>query len=197
MRNLLFALVLAAFAPAQAAEVSPYDEIAFEDPATGFRFMKMVANYRFQQRLEHASREAGYTVAYIENTGATADITVYDLGQQNIPNGTADPRVLAEFRKLDENVQRMLLKGQYKTATRMDDLEPLSKDWLQINHSILMPGGKVVHAYSFLCGHNGKFIKIRIMGAPEGTYARLRPFLNGTMYAVGLMIPTYRPPAVN
>ena len=197
MRNLLFALILAAFAPTQAAEVASYDEIAFEDPATGFRFMKIVATFRFQQRLEHASREAGYTIAYIENTGATADITVYDLGQKNIPDGTADSRVLAEFRKLDENVQRMVMKGQYKTAMRIDNLEPLSKDWLQVNHDILMPGGKVVHAYSFLCGQNGKFIKIRIMGSPEGTYARLRPFLTGTMYAVGLMVPTYRPPVPN
>lgn len=195
MRNLLFALILAAFVPAQAAEVSPSDEIAFEDPATGFRFMKRVATYRFQQKLEHASREAGYTIAYIESSGATADITVYDLGQKNIPDGTTDSRVLAEFRKLDENVQRMVMKGQYKTAMRIDDLEPLSKDWLQVDHDILMPGGKVVHAHSFLCGQNGKFIKIRIMGPPEGTYARLRPFLVGTMYAVGLMIPTYRPPA--
>jgi hypothetical protein len=195
MRNLLLAFILAAFAPVQAAEVSPYDEIAFEDPATGFRFMKMVATYRFQQKLEHASREAGYTIAYIESSGATADITVYDLGQKNIPDGTTDSRVLAEFRKLDENVQRMVMKGQYKTAMRLDDLEPLSKDWLQVNHDILMPGGKVVHAYSFLCGQNGKFIKIRIMGAPEGTYARLRPFLVGTLDAVGLMVPTYRPPA--
>lgn len=195
MRNLLFALILAAFAPLQAADVSPYDEIAFEDPATGFRFMKMVATYRFQQKLEHASREAGYTIAYMDNTGATADITVYDLGQTNIPDGTTDSRVLAEFRKLDENIQRMVMKGQYKLATRIDKLEPLSKQWLQINHEILMPGGKTVHAYSFLCGQNGRFIKIRIMGAPEGTYVRLRPFLTGTMYAVGLMIPTYRPPA--
>lgn len=194
MRNLLFAFILAAFAPLQAAEVSPYDEIAFEDPATGFRFMQKVATYRFQQKLEHASREAGYTIAYIENSGATADITVYDLGQKNIPDGTTDSRVVAEFRKLDENVQRMVMKGQYKTAMRIDSLEPLSKDWLQVNHDIMMPGGKVVHAYAFLCGQNGKFIKIRIMGAPEGTYARLRPFLVGTMYAVGLMIPTYRPP---
>lgn len=195
MRNLLFAFILAALAPVQAAEVSPYDEIAFQDPGTGFRFMKMVATYRFQQKLEHASREAGYTIAYIENTGATADITVYDLGQQNIPDGITDSRVLAEFSKLDENVQRMVMKGQYKTASRIDDLEPLSKDWLQVNHNILMPGGKVMHSYSFLCGQNGKFIKIRIMGPPEGTYARVRPFLIGTMYAVGLMIPTYRPPA--
>lgn len=196
MRNLLFAFILAAFAPAQAAEMSPSDEIAFADPATGFRFMKMMATYRFQQKLEHASRETGYTLAYVENSGATADITVYDLGQKDIHDGTTDPRVLEEFRKLDENVQRMVMKGQYKTATRIDDLEPLSKEWLQVNHNILMPGGKVVHAYSFLCGQNGKFIKVRIMGAPEGTYARLRPFLIGTMYAVGLMIPTYRPPDV-
>lgn len=195
MRNLWFAFLLAALAPVQAAEVSPYSEIAFEDPATGFRFMKMVATYRFQQKLEHASREAGYTIAYVENTGATADITVYDQGQANIADGTTDSRVLAEFSKLDENMQRMVVKGQYKVAMRIDNLEPLSREWLQINHEILMPGGKVMHVYSFLCGHNGKFIKIRIVGSPEGTYARLRPFLIGTMYAVGLMIPTYRPPA--
>jgi hypothetical protein len=91
----------------------------------------------------------------------------------------------------------MVMKGQYKSAMRIDKLEPLSKDWLQVNHDILMPGGKVVHAYSFLCGQNGKFIKVRIMGSPEGTYARLRPFLTGTMYAVGLMVPTYRPPVPN
>lgn len=191
MRHLLFALLLAVFAPAQAAEMPPAEPTAFEDPATGFRFPQRVSTYRFENRLEHASREAGYTIAYLENTGATADITVYTMGYTGIADGTRDSRVLAEFRKIDETLQRMVQNGQYKFAKRFDKT-PLFKNWLQDNHEILLAGGRTLHAYSFMCAYDGRFIKVRVMGSPEGTYARLRPFLVGIMYAVGLMVPSPR-----
>jgi hypothetical protein len=196
MRNLLLALVLAVLVPVEAAEVSPYDEVAFQDPQTGFRFMQMMATYRFQRKLDYGSPQLGWGVAYVENTGATATITVYDLGQQGIPDGINDSRVREEFRTIDESIMRLVQKGEYKSAKRIARLQPLNKDWLQDNHEILLPGGKTVNSYSFIRGRNGKFVKVRVTGAPEGTYARLPPFMIGVGHAIGTMIPGYRPPAV-
>lgn len=59
MRNLLLALVLAVFVPVEAAEVSPYDEVAFQDPQTGFRFMQRMSTYRFQRTLDYGSPQRG------------------------------------------------------------------------------------------------------------------------------------------
>lgn len=196
LRCILAAALLCALTVTRAAEVSPYDEIAYADEAAGLKFPQMMATYRFQQKLDSGNTAQGFSLVYVENTGATATITFYDAGQLDVAEGINDPRVREELRKIDASTKDLVQKGKYKSAKRMDKLAPLSKEWLQVNHEILLPGGKTVHHYNLVRGYHGKFLRVEVYGAPEGTYARLHPFLLSVMRATGLMIPGYRPPGV-
>lgn len=186
MRSLLLVLVFA-MSVGQAEEISPFEQIAYEDPATGFKFAQMVSSYRFQQRVDYGDARLGYGIEYLEITGTTASIIVYDLGLQAIPDGTNDSKVLEEFKKVDQSIAALVQRGQYKSAAKLENFRPLSKAWLQASHEIKYPDGRTVKSYSFMRGQNGKFVKIRISATSEGTYARLPGFILGMTRAVGLL----------
>ncbi|HEY5808775.1 MAG TPA: hypothetical protein VIT67_12440, partial [Povalibacter sp.] len=112
-------LMLCSFPP-RAAEPSIADEIAFEDPYTGFRFPVLLAAYKFHGVRRHGQPRLGYSVEYVETAGSTASIIVYDLDQTGIENGTTDPRVQQEFRKIGDAIQALVDQRAYRSVIRDD-----------------------------------------------------------------------------
>jgi hypothetical protein len=90
-------ILLIALGPASGAEIAPHEQVAHEDVFTGFKFPRLLGSFTFQNRVEYARVDLGYGVNYVERGGATATISVYDLNQHGIVDGTGDARVVEEF----------------------------------------------------------------------------------------------------
>jgi hypothetical protein len=186
-------VLLISLNPGYAADVSPFDEIVHEDPFAEFRFPRMIGPYTFQGVRKYPRVGLGYSVHYVEMTGAKATIIVYDLDQSGIQDGTTDARVKEEFENIDSSIMGVVQQGGYRSASRNDDLPMLSKAWLQMNHEIVENNGRQVHSYSFIRAQAGHFVKIRISTASEGSYARLPVFLIGVSRAIGMLSDRAKP----
>lgn len=185
-RALVTAFLICLAHLASAAKLDP-DAIAYEDPFTGFRFPQVLGNFMFQRQGQFERVQLGYGVTYVDTTGATATIMVYDMSLSGIQDGTTDPRVQDEFAKIDQAIMAFARQRGYRGATRIDGVQPLSKAWLQANHELVRPDGRSEMTYSFIRGQHGRFVKIRITTQSKGSYARLPMFLLGVSRGIGMM----------
>jgi hypothetical protein len=165
---------------------SPFEQIAYEDVFTGFKFPKALGSFQFQNRIQYAHVDLGYGVNYADRTGATATIVVFDLNLRGIANGTEDSRVLEELAKMDEAIASVARQGGYRSFNRVESPR-LSKAWLQVSHELVRPDGRKAYAHSFIRGQSGRFVKVRVTTPSEGTFARLPIFLLGVSRAVGML----------
>jgi hypothetical protein len=172
---------------ASAVEPLPREQIAFEDPFTGFRFPAAIGAYKFAGQAQFPRVQLGYGVNYVDNTGAKVSIAIYDMNFTDIQDGTTDPRVLDEFRQIEAGIAGMAKQGGFRSAARNESLPALSKAWLQVNHELVDGRGARVQTYSFIRGQSRKFVKIRVTTASQGTYARLPTFLLGVSRAIGML----------
>jgi hypothetical protein len=172
---------------AQAAEVSPADQIVHEDPFAGFRFPRVVSGFTFQTKVQYPRVGLGYGVNYVDRIGTTATIIVYDMNETGIADGTTGPGVLKQFDEIDASIAQMAQQTGYRAVQRAANVQPLSKAWLQANHELVRPDGRRSFSYSFLRGQNGKYVKIRVTAASNAGYARLPLFLLGVSRAIGMM----------
>lgn len=187
MRRALIAVLLIGLAcAAPAAKIDP-DAIAYEDPFTGFRFPQLLGSFTFQRQGQFERVQLGYGVTYVETTGATATIMVYDMSLSGIQDGTSDPHVQEEFAKIDQAIGAFARQSRYRSAARINDIQPLSKAWLQANHQLIRGDGRPELSYSFIRGQHGRFVKIRITTHSQATYARLPIFLLSVSRAIGMM----------
>lgn len=173
--------------PALALAPPTREQVAFEDPFTGFRFPPTIGAYKFAGQVQFPRVQLGYGVNYVDNTGATVSIAIYDMNFSDIPDGTTDPRALEEFQQIEAGIAGMAKQGGYRSATRNESLPPLSKAWLQVNHELVDARGARLQTYSFIRGQSRKFVKIRVTTQSQGTYARLPLFLLGVSRAIGLL----------
>jgi hypothetical protein len=169
-----------------AAPPSP-EQVMHSDPFTGFEFPRRIGSYTFQNQVRYNRVSAGYGVNYVENAGARATIIVYDMNFTDIQDGLTDPRVLEEFRKIQEGLDGMIPQGAYRSVSRNDSMPTLSKAWLQVNHDLVDRNGVRLQTYSFIRGQNRKFVKIRVTTPSQASYSRLPSFLLGVSRAIGMM----------
>ena len=186
MRSVLLALLLSVTVVSARAATPVREQIAYEDVFAGFKFPQLLGAFRFQNRVQYQHVDLGYGLNYVETTGATATIVVYDLNRRAITNGTLDANVIEEFGKLNDAVATMAQQTGYRSVTRIE-VPQLSKAWLQIAHELVRPDGRKALSYSFLRGQHGKFVKIRITTSSQGTFARLPIFLLGVSRAIGML----------
>lgn len=172
---------------ASAVEPLPREQVAFEDPFTGFKFPKQIGAYKFAGQAQFPRVQLGYGVNYVDNTGAAVSIAIYDMNFTDIADGTSDLRVLEEFQQIDAGIAAMVKQGGYRSAARNESLPQLSKAWLQVNHELVDGRGARLQTYSFIRGQSRKFVKIRVTTASQGAYARLPPFLLGISRAIGML----------
>jgi hypothetical protein len=173
--------------PALSLEPLPREQVAFEDPFTGFKFPKEIGAYKFAGHATYQRVQLGYGINYVDNTGAKVSIAIYDMNFTDIQDGIADPRVLTEFELIEAGIAGMAKQGGYRSAARNESLPQLSKAWLQVNHELVDARGTRLQTYSFIRGQSRKFVKIRVTTGSQGTYARLPLFLLGVSRAVGMM----------
>ena len=173
--------------PALPLEPLPREQIAFEDPFTGFKFPSQIGAYKFAGHATYQRVQLGYGINYVDNTGAKVSIAIYDMNFTDIQNGIADPRVLEEFQLIEAGIAGMAKQGAYRSVARNESLPQLSKAWLQVNHELVDARGARVQTYSFMRGQSRKFVKIRVTTGSQGTYARLPLFLLGVSRAVGML----------
>lgn len=197
MKTLTLSIALAMFCvQAFAVEPLPREQIAFEDPFTGFKFPQTIGAYKFAGHSQYPRVQLGYGINYVDNTGAKVSIAIYDMNFTDIQDGIADPRVLTEFEQIEAGIAGVAKQGAYKSAARNESLPQLSKAWLQINHTLVDGRGAQLQTYSFVRGQSRKFVKIRVTTQSQGTYARLPMFLLGVSRAIGMMNePAANPPA--
>jgi hypothetical protein len=186
MRRVLIATLLIGFVCFAPSARPAVDGIAYEDPFTGFMFPQHLGSFSFQRHTRFERVQLGYGVSYVERTGATATISIYDMSLSGIETGTADPRLQDEYEKMDQAILAAARHTGYRGASRADGVQ-LSKAWLQINHELLRADGRIERSYSFIRGQNGRFVKIRVTTSAEATYARLPVFLLGVSRAIGMM----------
>jgi hypothetical protein len=186
MRSALLAILLTLAVVSSHAQAPIHQQIAHEDVFTGFKFPQLLGAFRFQNRVQYAHVDLGYGLNYVETTGATATIVVYDLNRRAIANGTLDANVIEEFGKLEDAIATMARQTGYQGVTRIE-VPQLSKGWLQVAHELARPDGRKAFSYSFLRGQQGKFVKIRITTSSQGTFARLPIFLLGVSRAIGML----------
>lgn len=179
-------IVLALYLVNGHAEEMPWERIAFEDRDSGFRFPQMIAPYEYVQNQDYGPR-MGTGVHYMELTGTKASIYFYTKELNDLRDGTSEPRLKDELQAIEEGFSEMIRRGEYASVRRVDPTQPLSKAWLQTNHEIQLRDGTVLKSYSFLRVQNGRFVKIRISGTSEGSYARLPTFLLGVMRGIGML----------
>lgn len=173
--------------PALGVDPLPREQVAFEDPFTGFKFPKEIGSYKFAGHATYQRVQLGYGINYVDNTGAKVSIAIYDMNLTDIQDGIADPRVLDEFQLIEAGIAGMAKQGAYRSAARNESLPKLSKAWLQVNHELVDARGTRLQTYSFIRGQSRKFVKIRVTTPSPGTYARLPMFLLGVSRAVGMM----------
>lgn len=185
MRALFVALLLLTTA-AIASEPAPHDRIVYVDPASGFRFPQMIAQYELV-KTDELGRQLGTAIQYSESADSRASIYVYNKGFGNLANGTGDMRLRHELSSIDDGLAELVRRGEYLSVERVDIGPAMSKAWLQVSHDIKLPGGKLLKSYSFMRVQNGYFVKLRISGPPEGSQARLPAFLLGVSRSIGLL----------
>lgn len=186
----LFVLILVGCASGtQAAQVAAPDRIVHEDPFANFKFPQVLGSYSYQGRVQYPRVGLGYGLNYVDRSGATATIAIYDLNTTGIPDGTSDARVQEEFEKLNEAVASVAQQGGYQRVAKLENVPVLSKAWLQVNHELVRPDGRRAYAYSFIRAQGGKFVKIRITAPSPAAYERLPMFLLGVSRSIGLLNP--------
>jgi len=185
-RALIAALLFGLCYVAHGAKVDP-GAVAYEDPFTGFKFPQLLGSFKFQRQGQLERVQLGYGVTYVEPTGATATIIVYDMNLSGIQDGTTDARVQEEFATIDRAIGAFARQGGYRSATRIDNVQQLSKAWLQANHELIRADGRRALSYSFIRGQNGRFVKIRITTPSQATYARLPVFLLSVSRAIRML----------
>jgi hypothetical protein len=185
----LIVLVLLGSASAQAAQNSAQDSIVHEDPFANFKFPQTLGSYSFQGQVQYPRVGLGYGLNYVERSGATATIAIYDLNQSRIPDGTSDARVQEEFAKLNEAIATVAQQGGYQQAVKLENVPLLSKAWLQVNHELVRADGRRAYSYSFIRAQGGKFVKIRITAASPAAYERLPMFMLAVSRSIGLLSP--------
>jgi hypothetical protein len=188
--RVLLIVLLGSVSTAQSAEMDPRDKVVHEDPFANFKFPQALGSYSYQNRVQYPRVGLGYGLNYVERSGATATISIYDLNMTGVPDGTSDARVLEEFEKLNEAVASVAQQGGYQQVRKLDNVPLLSKAWLQVNHELVRADGRRAYAYSFIRAQGGKFVKIRITAASPGVYERLPPFLLGVSRSIGLLKTT-------
>lgn len=186
MLRLILTAILSVASMLPCAARSPIGDIAYEDVFTGFKFPKLLGSFQFQNRIQYDRVDLGYGVNYVERTGATATIVVYDLNVRGLPDGTADERVLDELTKMEEAITTLARRGGYRSVSRIESPR-LSKAWLQLSHELVRPDGRKSYAHSFIRGQAGRFVKIRVTTPLAGTFERLPVFLLGVSRAVGML----------
>jgi hypothetical protein len=185
MRILL--LLLLALSVAHGAERSPSEQIVHDDPFAGFKFPRTISGYTFQNKVQYPRVGLGYGLNYVDRTGTTATIIVYDLNTTGFPDGTTDAGVLQQFGEIDASIAATAKQNGFASVGRVENVPPLSKAWLQANHELVRPDGRRSYAYSFIRAQNGKYVKIRVTAASNAAYARLPLFLLGVSRAIGMM----------
>ena len=186
----VLALVLLGFASTpQAAQIAAAEKIVHEDPFANFKFPQALGSYSYQGRVQYPRVGLGYGLNYVDRSGATATIAIYDLNTTGVPDGTTDVRVQEEFEKLNESIKSVAQQGGYQQVSKLENLPLLSKAWLQVNHELLRPDGRRAYTYSFIRAQGGKFVKIRITAPSPAAYARLPMFLLGVSRSIGLLNP--------
>jgi hypothetical protein len=165
--------------------------IAHDDPFTGFKFPGTLGSFTFQSRQQYDHVDLGYGLNYVERSGASATIIVYDLNQRGFANGTIGTEVLGEFEKIDASIQAVAQQGGYREATRIEAPQ-LSKAWLQVSHELIRPDARKAYSHSFIRAQNGKFVKIRVTAPRADTYSRLPALLLDVSRALGMLSGTDR-----
>jgi hypothetical protein len=188
--RVLLIVLLGSASPSQSAESVGRDKIVHEDPFANFRFPQTLGSYSYQGRVQYPRVGLGYGLNYVERSGATATIAIYDLNTTGVLDGTSDARVQQEFEKLDEVIASVAQQGGYQRAAKLANVPPLSKAWLQVNHELVRADGRRAYAYSFIRAQGGKFVKIRITSPSPAVYERLPMFLLDVSRSIGLLKPT-------
>lgn len=186
MLRLILAAIFSLVAMLPCGAQAPLAEVAYEDVFTGFRFPKLLGSFQFQNRIQYEHVDLGYGVNYVERTGATATIAVYDLNLRGIANGTDDERVREELTKMNEAIAIVARQGGYSSVAPVESPR-LSKAWLQLSHELVRPDGRKAYAYSFIRAQGGRFVKIRVTTSSAGTFQRLPVFLLGVSRAIGML----------
>jgi hypothetical protein len=142
--------------------ITQVDKIELKE--VGISLPNAVGDIKYQSRQAFDSKALGYSVGYA-NKMCKISLIVYDLDQQNIPDGKAGPQVEDQMKRSIADVESAWKGGSYKNLQRMKDELPLSKE-IQMAFSTAgftfdIKGG-ACKSYILVTGRNKHFLKIRL-----------------------------------
>ena len=137
-------------------------ETAHEDPDAGFRFQKGYSALFFQGIRHYDDPRLGYSLAYAAVNDIRISVYVFDLGMDDIPDGTDSAQVRDELARSD---QELSASGQYAGVEVRTAAGQLSPHFAQSSHTISITAEQTVCSYPFVWDKNGYFVNLRVPGS--------------------------------
>lgn len=151
---------------------------------TGIVFPDAINTLKLVRATDYEPLYAGLgTGVSYRNETMRADIFLYDMKQDPIPDGVSSPVVAREFDQAFSDILAMEKQGTYKNISVIGKKEIVPVGSLKFIHCVLTYDQNNIRLIShlFLTGHRGLFMKFRITyfaSASQAEEANYKAFLS-------------------
>jgi hypothetical protein len=138
-------------------------EISFFDKDSGFYFPEKIADFSYTDKKKYGPKELGYSLRYRGEQQGRIDVYVYNLGFEDIQNGTDGPLILKNHMQAYDDVQSQVRNGIYTSFLDIKGVNKFPSDFLNNNFSYIdtrVGQGRQI-SYLFSRGQNKYFVKVR------------------------------------
>jgi hypothetical protein len=124
----------------------------YVDEEAGFTFPEKIAEFMFNEERQYSDPRLGYGLNYWYKDKILVTVIVYNQGLDDIKDGVTGKHVVAELRQGQKDIELMVEKKYYKSATKLTDLDRFPESFLRSSYKIVADNGTVKRSHLLIRG---------------------------------------------